>query len=265
MRDAPKPVSMIEEVLAGLRRSGYGVQRMPINSQHGVRPSGCSLVLQFGDEPEEAKAARVLGLTCQIGVRGDIPGEIRSWVVSRRLRPRSGDLRINLEITIIMEGDITAAFLRHEARASLHTLLMLLADAATTISELRPPPASSRVPAPVVVIRLAAVGEVAAGRSGLLRREDGVHLATKEARHARLAVCDRLTEEILPDLATACLRALARSRASKNEGYDMVKAVEAGSLLLPADASAKARRKLLRTPLSTSSHNDRNTRGRHVH
>lgn len=262
---------MIEEVLAGLHRSGYGVQRMAIDSQHGIRPCGCSVMLHFGDEPEQANSVRVLALTCQIGIRGDVPGEVRNWVVRRRLRPRSGELRINLEIAIVVEGDISAAFLRNEARASLHMLLVLLADAAGTISELRPPPASSRVPAPVVVVRLATVGDVAAGRSGLLPREDGVQLATKEARHARLAVCDRLTEEILPDLATACLRALAQSRVSKNEGLDTAKAMVASevsaetALLSLADAPAKARRKLLRTSISTSSHNDRNSRGRHVH
>lgn len=213
---APSPTPMVDAVLASLVRCGYDVAHCAVNPQVAGRVAGCRFDLSLGEDVSEPSGSRPISLLGDLRLCGDIPsGKLRRWRISRTFRAGGGCPRLVVDLAFVVEGDFTATFLRREGCTGLDMLLVMLSDAMATLSDLPTVTNASGHEEPVVAIGMQVLGELATGRCGVLRNDFYRPAITKRALSARSAVCARLTGEILPEIATACLDAILRVRPTQ--------------------------------------------------
>ncbi len=217
----PSPVPLLTAGLlrAGLESRGYRCTTALLPGVRALAP-GCMVALQFGDQV----AMKADGTTC-LTVRGSIQingsdervGGI-TYLQVRKLFNRLAcrdRLCFAVEADLILGGGISLA----EGLAlgdDIHRhMQILIGDASATLHDLSIDERERRdippVMAPVMRIDARFLGDLAAGRSGLVT-SGGAGRATLPAkvaaRHLQITrmACDWLKDDILPDLASAVRR-----------------------------------------------------------
>ncbi len=214
------PLLSGERLRAGLEACGYRCTSASLSGVRSIAP-GCTMSLQFGDRVgKEADDVTCLTVRCSIQINGggEQIGEATRWRIRKEV-PAPGavpGLHFAIEADLIIGHDISLAeVLAHGGDVYRH-LHMLIGDASATLYDLsindgRGFDAGALVVAPVMRIEARFVGDLAAGRSGLVASDgagDFTHSASVAARHLRITrvACDWLKDDVLPDLASAIRR-----------------------------------------------------------
>ena len=179
-------------------------------------PAGCSIDLQFGqdialDDGETARAAVRCKLA--IGANHQRGGSASRWHI-HKLVALFGDADrfcVAIEAELLLgAGLVLADALVQDSKIFDH-LRLLLADARETLQALpRARRGDAQVEGPTMRIEARFVGELAAGRTGLVRVGPGAAPRQISAVSQRLlgAACTCVADQLIPDLARA-LRELA--------------------------------------------------------
>jgi hypothetical protein len=182
-------------------------------------PAGCSINLQFGEDialgdGETARAAVRCKLA--IGANHQRSGRASRWHI-HKLLALSGDADrfcVAIEAELVLgEGLALGSTLTRETKAFDH-LQLLLADARETLQAIpRARRDDAEIDGPVLRIEARFVGELAAGRSGLVRSGPGGSAPRQiSAVSQRLlsAACTCVADQLIPDLARVLVELAAR-------------------------------------------------------
>jgi hypothetical protein len=173
------------------------------------------LVMRFGNDVTVATdGALTLPVTCALRLRDGGPfNQVSRWTIGKSfLLSFSGkQIRIPLHLDVAIAGSVSPAFFDQHISHSYAHLRNLIADARETLTEL--PRGEYATPVrgnsgPVVHIETVAVGDLVAGRSGLLKSSRASFAVEDIA--LRLRACDLLEWDVLPDVAAA-LHAVVRT------------------------------------------------------
>jgi hypothetical protein len=208
----PAPLLTVDRVRAVLKTCGYRSTAVLPAGAHSLLP-GCTLSLQFGDQiAMGAGGATRLTIRCSLQINGvdDRVCGVTYWQIGKSFRPSAGpdgfDIAIEADL-ILGGGERLADVLAHGGQAYCH-LRMLIADARASLLDLRIDDRSGwELDGPIVRIEAKFLGDLAAGRSGLVASAEPriPHRASMTTGHLRMtqAACDCLNDDILPDLARA--------------------------------------------------------------
>jgi hypothetical protein len=206
------PLLTVDRVRAVLETCGYRSTAVLLAGGHPLSP-GCILSLQFGDQIAiGAGGAMRLTIRCSLQINGadDRGHDLTYWHIGKLFRPSAGPdgFDIAIEADLILGGDeMLADVLAHGGEAYRH-LRVLIADARATLLDLLIDDRSGREPeGPVVRIEAKFLGDLAAGRSGLVPSTGprSPHRASTTTARLRMiqTACDCLNEDVLPDLERA--------------------------------------------------------------
>jgi hypothetical protein len=176
------------------------------------------LTIRFGDHVKMAAgsipAIRV-SCTLRLGDRSR-SDRLNRWIVQKAFISSvvPGGIRICVELDVVLAGTVRTASFQAQGSGLYAHIQALILDARDTLSELPVSGDSVTVrddAGPVVHIEAVAVGDLLAGRSGLVRsRCSGFN---KGEIVLRVAACDALAYEIVPNVVKA-LRAGVSAEAS---------------------------------------------------
>jgi hypothetical protein len=207
MRHGHPEVSLIERFLARAARAGFTVETVAISPTGEARVGGYDLTLRFGDP---ALGAEATTLHVEIELSGDSrTGELRRWRISRLLEEQGDCPPLRIEAVLDLSGDVGIDFIGSQAREGHRMLQDLLEEIKASLDELPPAEGAASARGPDVFARVRGAGELVVGRSGLVRGDDTVQEMAVKHRKLRVAICDRLSSEILPMLATVGAEVIA--------------------------------------------------------
>jgi hypothetical protein len=208
----PAPLLTVDRVRAVLKTCGYRSTAVLIAGAHSL-PPGSTLSLQFGDQiAMGVGGATRLTIRCslQINCVDDRIYGVTYWQIGKSFQPAAGpdgfDIAIEADM-ILGGGGRLADVLAHGEQAYRH-LRMLIADARATLLDLRIDDRSGPGrDGPIVRIEVKFLGDLAAGRSGLVVSAEPriLQRASTTTAHLRMtqAACDCLSDDIVPNLARA--------------------------------------------------------------
>lgn len=195
------PNLAVDDLSNLLLAHGYGVAMTALNGA-AMPTSGVCGALRFGDDVR----LRADGLHRRVGVsdcvvklalqvRGVGSGAVTRWRLRKTFPPLALDkpVRLLFEIDLLVSGDLTAALIRAYGRDLYRLLCRLLGDLRRAI--FGAPPLSRN--GTIVYAEFAVIGDLTVGRSGLVR---GSPPGSAADHLLRLAVCERLGRDVLPDL-----------------------------------------------------------------
>jgi hypothetical protein len=182
-------------------------------------PAGCSIDLQFGEDialgdGETARAAVRCKLA--IGANHQRAGRASRWHI-HKLVALSGDVDrfcVAIEAELLLgEGLVFGGTLARETKAFDH-LQLLLADARETLQAVpRIRRDDAQIDRPVLRIEARFVGELAAGRSGLVRSGPGgsaPRQISAVSQQLLSAACTCVADQLIPDLTRVLVELAAR-------------------------------------------------------
>lgn len=195
------PLFTLDHMHATLAARGFRIAAMPLGRARLLGP-GCALAAQFGDHmhlDESAKASLVVKCILKINGETDCIDTTR-WRVTRSCSLSLGqdllDIMIDADLFV---GDVTTTDIEAHGSDAYRHLRMLIADARHTLHDLPITRHDDCITGPAMRIEVRFLGEIAAGRSGLIAARD-IPVSGRYVRMAR-TVCDWLSGDILPDLA----------------------------------------------------------------
>ncbi|MDQ8728085.1 hypothetical protein [Bradyrhizobium sp. LHD-71] len=223
----------IDSVLTELQRLGYEVSAVDVNSRATVRSNQVVMALRFGGRVDGAADTTVATLDVEIDVGGDLGSDrLRRWRITRTFSVDHQCVRaIRIDAVFTLCGDISSSFVQREGGACLAMMQLLVADAKETLHGLRVSKCPTQASGPVVHVDVKVVGDVAAGRSGLIRADGAVPEMTSEARAIRLVICDELASMVLPELLTLGAAGVVTARSQPRLPHPQATA-ERGALII---------------------------------
>jgi hypothetical protein len=198
-----------------------GYQGAIVAGAKSALPAGCGVVLQFGDELAASNGQAMQPvIRCNLAFNGSnpTPGGVTRWQLHKTVQMSTEKDRFSFAVEAdVMFGECVrlGEALAHGGDIFRH-LRLLLADARYAVQT--SPLAREGDPTvekPVLRIEARFVGDLAAGRSGFLRRHTapsraGVPQLTAFDRCLAEAACDCLADQVIPELARAFRGLIAR-------------------------------------------------------
>lgn len=201
---------MIDRVLAGLHRQGYGVEALAFHRHSIEAPMVSRLTMRFGDSFVEHHGIAGLSVDVTVALCGNLnTGQLRCWRIKRAWRASSGCPDMVLNIALTVAGDVNGNFLRREGWASCSVLKRALFDVRATLAELKVARRGQAPHEPIAIVDIGMAGGLARGRSGLARRDDDCQFVLAEKLTALFAVCDQLPVVVL-EIQTVCADVLSQ-------------------------------------------------------
>jgi hypothetical protein len=190
-----------------LKARGYGVTATTLTN--AVMPTaGVCGMLRFGDDVARLDGVADVAVRLAAQVRGTGRAAVTQWKL-RKIFAAHGPhqrhhhrLQISLQVDLLVSGQLTAGFIRSRGRDGHRLICHLLDDLKRSIFAAP----ALRQNGNTGYLEFALIGDLVAGRSGLVR---GSPTASAAEQALRLAVCDRLKHEVLSDLGSV-LRDAAR-------------------------------------------------------
>jgi hypothetical protein len=166
---------------------------------------GTALALHFGDGLKLSADGRPqLTLRAAIEInagiaRGDV--DVMHWTITKTTLRVVGSewMRLVLEIDLFLAGGLFDEMPRGQASLFHRDLRALIEDANTTLDDL-PVADTASTPGPILRLEARLVGDLFAGRSGLITA--GRAPMTARHREANRGACNWLSQTVLPELAT---------------------------------------------------------------
>jgi hypothetical protein len=228
-----------ERLRAGLEACGYHCAVALLPGSYPVFP-GCSVALQFGDRiavGADGTTRLTVGCSIQINDGREHVSGVSFWQI-RKLFHSTVDpdrLCFVIEADVILHDPAEfAEVLAHGGDLYRH-LQMLIADACDTLRDL-PIEGShgQEADGPIVRIEAQFLGDLAAGRSGLVASSEPANVADERGATTRRlsmtrAACAALGDDILPDLARAVGDMIAPARSSMRSPVQASAAMGQGS------------------------------------
>jgi hypothetical protein len=189
-------------------------------------PRGSGVSLQFGgDVARDADGTPRLTVRCRVILNGDAPyeGVTNSWQVDRIVACGEGEARLRIAVeAMLVLGAVTRDEVVTRGGDVFRHLRLLIADARATLYAQPLGRVEATAPSPAVRIEMRSVGELVAGRSGLIdRRRVRMTASAHRLRVSRMspadvrrgvAVCDYLADDLLPELARAVRALMGQGR-----------------------------------------------------
>jgi hypothetical protein len=203
----------VDRVRAVLDACGYRSAAVLLAGTHSLSP-GCTVALQFGDQiAMSGGGATRLTIRCSLQINGvdDRIDGATYWQIRKLFRLAIGTdgLSVAVEADMILGSGKRLADIPVDGGDAYRHLRRLIADARATLHDLSIDDRPGWEPAgPVLRIDAKFLGDLAAGRSGLVASTDpGIssHRASTTTRHLSMmqAACDCLNDDVLPDLSRA--------------------------------------------------------------
>ncbi len=191
-----------------LEARGYHCMAASLSGVRSMLP-GTSVVLQFGDLiAVNGRGAHCLTIRCSVQINGccEMVSGVTRWQIHKAfpLTAEREASRVKIDADVIVAGGIPVADALADGDGICRHLQALTADAAETFQELLAADGTARTESAFPLMRIEArvFGELAAGRSGLLRQAKS-SLGHGMPQHLQImhAASDRLKSVVLPELA----------------------------------------------------------------
>ncbi len=210
----PAPLLTSERLRAELEACGYrctDAQTVEVTRRCGMVPGG-SVVLQFSDA-STMDNGRWLMIPCSVQINGscELATSVTRWqsrktfsFLSARGTETSGFV---LEMEVMLGADLVLGDVLTHGDHVFRQLQLLIADACDLLRDTAIETGLADAVVPMVRIEAKVFGELVAGRSGLVGRGKDVSVLPPSAAVRRLQllrkVCDRLKDDVVPELAMA--------------------------------------------------------------
>jgi hypothetical protein len=229
---APKRELSADHIRELLAASGYGNADAAVRKRYSL-PAGSGLSLQFGEHlTVNGDGVPHSTLCCDFVLNGNEPlaGYAACWTAAKVVRTSAGGDQgsLAMDVRLVLGSGVFLEDIRIHGADVFRHLRLLLADARATLLSL--PVADETVAGadgPALRIEARFIGDLAAGRSGFVGgRAAGDGKSKASAAHpgmvrisprrqqALAAACDCLADRIVPDLARALRRLIAREMVS---------------------------------------------------